>query len=250
MSLITVERIKLFSTRSPYWCLGLVPVLGLGITLLVSLVDRGSGASLETSQAWFGFARSVVMVMAALSITTEYRFGTIRSSFLAVPTRSNVLLAKCVLLAVISFVIVEITSIASYFLAKTVHGSGASDAAFAVTSAADYRVIWGPGVIAAVAAVLAIAVGTLVRQSAGAIAVVLLWPLLVENLFTLFGTFGRDVQPWLPFNASSAFVSGDDNNFNIFAGTTPTWWQGGLVFLGTTVVLLIVALAAAKRRDD
>ena len=107
MSLITVERIKLFSTRSPYWCLGLVPFLGLGITLLVSLVDRGSAASLESSQAWVGFAISVVMVMAALSITTEYRFGTIRGSFLAVPSRSGVLLSKCALLAMISFAIVE-----------------------------------------------------------------------------------------------------------------------------------------------
>ena len=154
MSLITVERIKLFSTRSPYWCLGLVPVLGLGITTLVSLVDRGSAASLENSQAWVGFAISVVMVMSALSITTEYRFGTIRSSFLAVPSRSGVLLAKCVLLAALSFAIVEVTSIATYLLSRAIHGPAASDAAFTLSTAGDYRVIWGPGVIAAVAAVL------------------------------------------------------------------------------------------------
>ncbi len=248
MSLITVERIKLFSTRSPYWCLALVPVLGLGITALVSLVDNGRAASLESSQAWVNFAISVVMVMAALSITTEYRFGTIRSSFLAVPSRSGVLLAKCVLLAVLSFVIVEVTSIASYLLARTVHGPAAADGAFALESAGDYRTIWGPGVIAAVAAVLAIAVGAIVRQSAGAIAIVLLWPLLVENLFNLFGDFGRDIQPWLPFTASTAFYSGGDD-FNRFGGAAPTWWQGGLIFLGAAVVLLIVALGTAKRRD-
>jgi ABC-2 type transport system permease protein len=248
MSLLTVERIKLFSTRSPYWCLGLVPVLGLGITLLVSLVDRGSAASLESSQAWVGFAISVVMVMAALSITTEYRFGTIRGSFLAVPSRFGVLLAKCVLLAVLSLLIVEATSILSYLLARAVHGPAASDSAFALSTAADYRVIWGPGVIAAVAAVLAVAVGTLVRQSAGAIAVVLLWPLVVENLFRLFGDFGRDLQPWLPFSASTAFYTGG-GGFSLFAQSAPNWWQGGLIFLGTALVLLLLALAAAKRRD-
>ncbi len=248
MSLVNVERIKLFSTRSPYWCLALVPALGLGITLLVALVDNGSAASLETSQAWVGFAISIVMVMAALSITTEYRFGTIRSSFLAAPSRSGVLLAKCVLVAVLSFLIIEVTSIASYLLAKAVHGSAASDAAFTVATSTDYRVIWGPGVIGAIAAVLAVAVGTLVRQSAGAIAVVLLWPLLVENLFALFGSFGRDLQPWLPFNASTAFYAGGED-FNPFGGNAPTWWQGGLVFAATAVVLLVLALASAKRRD-
>lgn len=248
MSLLTVERIKLFSTRSPYWCIALVPVLGIGITLLVSRVDRGSAASLSSSQAWVGFAISIVMVMAALSVTTEYRFGTIRGSFLAVPSRSGLLVAKSVLLAIISFVLVEITSVVSYLLARAVHGPAASDAAFALSTADDYRVIWGPGVIAAVSAVLAIAVGILVRQSAGAIAIVLLWPLLVENLFALFGSFGRDLQPWLPFNASTAFYTGGDG-FNQFSTTAPTWWQGGLIFLGTTLVLLILALASAKRRD-
>ncbi len=248
MSLITVERIKLFSTRSPYWCIGLIPLLGLGITLLVALVDRGSAASAATSQSWVDFAVSIVMVMAALSVTTEYRFGTIRSSFLAAPGRSGLLLAKAVLLAVIAFVVVEITSVATYLLARAAHGPASSDAAFTLSTAADYRLIWGPGVIAAVAAVLAIAVGILIRQSAGAIAVLLLWPLLVENLFALFGSFGRDLQPWLPFNASRAFYTGDDG-FSGFSDSMPNAWQGGLIFLLTTAVLLILALASAKRRD-
>lgn len=248
MTLLNVERIKLFSTRSPYWCIGLIPVLGIGITLLVSLVDGGSSASLETSQAWVGFAESVVMVMAALSITTEYRFGTIRNSFLAVPSRTGLLVAKAVLVALIAFVVVEVTSIVCYFLARTVHGSGALDSAFAVDSAIDYRVIWGPGVIAALAAVLAVGVGTLIRQSAGAIAVLLLWPLLVENLFALFGQFGRDIQPWLPFSASTQFYAGNET-FGRFDTTVPTWWQGGLVFAATALVLMALALAAAKKRD-
>lgn len=250
MTLINVERIKLFSTRSPYWCIGLIPVLGIGITLLVSLVDSGSAASLESSQAWVGFATSVVMVMSALSITTEYRFGTIRNSFLAVPARTSLLVAKAILLALISLLVVELTSVVSYLLAKAVRGSAALDSAFNVSTAGDYRVIWGPGVIAALAAVLAIGVGTLVRQSAGAIAILLLWPLVVENLFPLFGSFGRNVQPWLPFSASNQFYAGDDpiSSFDI-GRTVPTWWQGGLIFAATALVLLVLALVIAKKRD-
>ena len=38
MTLLNVERIKLFSTRSPYWCLALIPVIGIAITLITSLV--------------------------------------------------------------------------------------------------------------------------------------------------------------------------------------------------------------------
>lgn len=250
MTLLNVERIKLFSTRSPYWCIGLIPVIGIGITLLVSLVDQGSNASLEGSQAWVGFATSVVMVMAALSITTEYRFGTIRNSFLAVPRRTGLLVAKAILLAVISLVAVEVTSIGCFFLSKAVHGSGSPASAFDVTTTGDYRVIWGPGVICALAAVLAVGVGILIRQSAGAISVLLLWPLLVENLFGLFGSFGRNVQPWLPFTASNQFYAGNDpvNRFDI-GRKLPEWWAGGLVFAGTALLFLLLGLIVAKRRD-
>jgi ABC-2 type transport system permease protein len=252
MTLLNVERIKLFSTRSPYWCLVLIPVIGIGITLLISLSDSGRSASLESSQAWVGLALSIVMVMAALAITTEYRFGTIRNTFLAEPRRTRVLLAKAVLLFVLSVVVIELTTAASFLLARAVHGSEATPGAFDVTTQGDMRVLWGPGVIAGFAAVLAIAVGALVRQSAGAIALLLLWPLLLESLFPLFGSFGRDVAPWLPFNAGGRFYSGDEplgRASDFVGGSHPNWWQGGLEFAGVALVFFVVAAVLVRRRD-
>ena len=46
------------------------------------------------------FGVMVLMIMAALTVTSEYRFGVIRSSFLAVPNRSKVLLSKTALVGV------------------------------------------------------------------------------------------------------------------------------------------------------
>jgi len=250
MTLLNVERIKLFSTRSPYWCLALIPVIGIAITLITSLVDDGSFASLSSTQGWAGFGQSVVMVMAALAITTEYRFGTIRTSFLAAPGRTGVIVAKAVLLGLLSLVTVWVTSAVTYLLGRTVHGSAAAESAFDIDGAGDWRVLWAPGVIAALSAVLAIGVGAMVRQSAGAIAILLLWPLLVENLFLLFGEFGRKVQPWLPFSAGNAFLSENDGGgVGLGGGTTPTWWQGGLVFGATALVLFLLGLMIVKRRD-
>ncbi len=256
MTQINVERIKLFSTRSPYWCLALIPVFGIGFTVLISLVDQGSAASLESSQAWAGFAISIVMVMSALAITTEYRFGTIRSSFLAVPKRGRVLAAKAVLLAVVSLVTVEITSLIAFNLMKAIRGPQSSAADFVLNSSGDYRVLWGPGVVCAMAAVLALGVGALVRQSAGAIAILLLWPLLVENLFQLFGKFGRTVYPWLPFNAGNRVFAGAEADARQTARlngsetvSVPNWWEGGLVFLGVTMLIYLAALVAINRRD-
>ena len=47
----------------------------------------------------------------------------------------------------------------------------------------------------AIAAVIAVSVGTIIRQSAGAVAILLLWPLLVESLFTLIPTVGEKAGP-------------------------------------------------------
>ena len=70
-----------------------------------------------------------------------------------------------------------------------------------------WREVAGYAAMFAVAAVIAVSIGTLVRQSAGAIALLLLWPLLIEALFTLIPTVGPKVGPWLPFAASDKIVA-------------------------------------------
>ena len=46
MTLVNAERIKLASTRSPYWCLVAILVAGLGFAVINGLPDSGQGASI------------------------------------------------------------------------------------------------------------------------------------------------------------------------------------------------------------
>jgi ABC-2 type transport system permease protein len=46
---LNVERIKLFSTRSPYWCLAAIAVAALGFATLFGLVENGQEASRTSS---------------------------------------------------------------------------------------------------------------------------------------------------------------------------------------------------------
>ncbi len=85
MTLLNVERIKLFSTRSPYWCLIAIAVAALGFATLFGLVDEGRAAIPYLVLRGTNLGMSIYMVLAALAVTTEYRFGTIKNSFLAVP---------------------------------------------------------------------------------------------------------------------------------------------------------------------
>ena len=83
MTLLSVERIKLFSTKSPYWCLASIFAAALLFALLFGTLNGAQNASTFLSQTGLQIGMTVFMVMAALAITTEYRFSTIRVSFLA-----------------------------------------------------------------------------------------------------------------------------------------------------------------------
>jgi len=249
VTLIWVERIKLFSTRSPYWCLGSMLAVAALFALLIGLADHGTQAIPYFALRGVALGQSIFTIMAALAVTTEYRFSTVRSTFLAAPKRINVLLAKTVLLAALGAVVGFISALGAFFLTKAV----AKQPPVPLTLTGDtWRQVAGYAALFAIAAVIAVAVGTLLRQSAGAIALLLLWPLLVEQLFTLIPTVGPKAGPWLPFRAGDTFVSPTA----VIPGVPfeadpvgPTPVQGLLVFLATGVVLWVIAALVLRRRD-
>lgn len=255
MTLLSVERIKLFSTRSPYWCLGAVLAAALLFALLMGLVtvDGHQYATPATSQAGLQLGMMVFMVLATLAITTEYRFGTIRATFLAAPQRTRVLAAKTIVLMILGAITAAVCSFAAFFLAKALASS--PRAAMVLETGAEWRSVLGNAALFPIAAIIGIAVGTLIRQSAGAITLLLVWSMLIEGLVNIIPNVGPKIAPWMPFNAGSTFtVSNDD--FSAMGGpsaapgvTVPTPVEGLLVFAATAVVLWIIAAWVVNRRD-
>src|SRR3982750_1200812 len=122
MNLLAVERIKLFSPRSPWWCAIITLVLSIGFAAIIA-ANTPADMPVALSATQFGgsqFGIAVVMVLAALAVTTEYRFGTIRTTFQAVPHRSPALVAKAVVVALASRVIGEIGAFGALGLAVLV----------------------------------------------------------------------------------------------------------------------------------
>ena len=67
----------------------------------------------------------------------------------------------------------------------------------------------GVGLVYALAAVIAVAVGLLIRHSAGAVSLLLIYSLLVESLVALIPNVGDDIQKWMPFYVADKFLTGD-----------------------------------------
>jgi ABC-2 family transporter protein len=114
-----------------------------------------------------------LVAVAALFVTAEYRRGLIRLTFAAIPVRGRVLAAKSVVVAVVGFV-AGLFGAGIAVLAGEVITRARGYYAFPISGAAEARVIIGTAVLTALASVLALAIGTIVRRSAAAVTVVII----------------------------------------------------------------------------
>jgi ABC-2 type transport system permease protein len=243
MSFIAAERIKLTSTRSPWWCaaLGLTATIGVG-SIAMAAGDAAGFSGVASTQLGYGLGMAVVMVMATLAVTTEYSFGMIKTTFLAVPNRTAALLAKTFVVSLGAGLIGLLAAFGSWALGLVL----LPGADLGLHGSAEWRQVGGVSLVYLVAAVFAVAVGILIRHTAGAVTLVLTWALMVEQLLALIPGF-ESVATWLPFQAAKQFL---------LAGQTPDGtgladqpWLAMGYFAMVSVGLLAAAIAVAKRRD-
>lgn len=248
MSAVAAERVKLMSTRSPWWTSAVAVVIVIGMTaVVVATWDPADGPAPFAVSGYFAtFGMVVVMVMAAVAVTSEYRFGTIRTTFQAVPNRTAALLAKAAVVVPVAGVVGLVAGFGAWGVAWLI-----SPASMSLSTDAEWRVVAGTALVWAVGAVIALAVGILVRQTAGAVTLLLVWVLLIENLIGLIPRVGADIQGWLPFVNATNFLTGGGD-----AGGPPSMsaiafgpWGSLAWFAGIAVVLMAIALAVADRRD-
>jgi ABC-2 type transport system permease protein len=250
MTLLAVERIKLFTTRSPLWCTLVALLVFVGFAALVTGVDEAD-PSISATQFGYGFGIVVIMVMATLAITTEYRFGTIKATFQAIPNRTAALLAKTTVVSLFAGLIGLVAAFGSVGIASLIKPS----ADLTLNTAYEWRAVAGVSLVFVFAAVISVAVGILVRHSAGAVSIVLIYSQLVESLVTLIPNVGQDIQNWMPFYVANKFLTGDPDATNrVLNGPPPSNatlgpWAALAYFAGFAILMLIISLVVANKRD-
>ena len=151
------------------------------------------------------FGVPVLMVLASMTVTGEYRSGMIRTTFLATPNRTLVLVAKAVVAALFSGVCAAVMVIGAVVVARLV-AKPLVGSQLSLTEPAIWRMVGAIALYAALAAVLGVGVGALLRVAAGAVAVLLLWPLVVEPMLGNLPSVGTEVGPYLPFANAFLFI--------------------------------------------
>ncbi|GEL94932.1 ABC transporter permease [Cellulomonas composti] len=261
--LLRSERIKLFTVRSTTWTLGTFFVGFVGLALLISLafanasdegVDPGIGpvAALAVLQPVVQLAQVAVVVLGALAITSEYSTGMIRASLAAAPRRLGVLWAKAIVVWVVVFVVSAVAVGIAMSLQRLLFDS--KGLSVDLGDSQIQRALLGTALYLATIALLAFALGALLRHSAAtlgiALAVLIVLPIVFsaipwDPLHTMF--------PYLPNVAGTQIMATDAQiEFSNAASEELqglSAWGGFAVLWAYVVVLLGAAAIQLKRRD-
>jgi ABC-type transport system involved in multi-copper enzyme maturation permease subunit len=114
-----------------------------------------------------------LIVLAVMSITGEYRRGLIHTTLTASPRRGRVLIAKAVVIAAVAFVAGAAAAAVSIPLGNHILRAN-GNYVYPAGTLTQLRVVLGTGALVALAAVLALALGTALRRGAGAVTAAIL----------------------------------------------------------------------------
>ncbi|CAI7979564.1 membrane hypothetical protein [Frankia sp. Hr75.2] len=129
----------------------------------------GIGVSLARALVGTFVMLLVVTVVSTGFITAEYRCGLIRTTLTASPRRGRLLAAKAVVVGAVAFVTGLVAAAVAVVLGQRVlRGNGVY--VHPATTPTELRVIVGTAALLAVAAVLALGLGTLLRRGVTAVA--------------------------------------------------------------------------------
>ncbi|MFD7610870.1 ABC transporter permease subunit [Streptomyces sp. NPDC059828] len=244
------EWTKIRSVRSTVWTLGVMILLitgsALAIGVLASGVGNEGGVEEEASALGFGFfgvllGSLCVITLGVLTIASEFGTGMIRTTLTACPTRERVLSAKAIVLFTLVFVITTLASALAGAILSGLVNAPSADAGEWLRSTV------GVGAYVGLLGLLGLALGTIIRHSAGAITVmigVMLLP-LVAAMF-MYSERLAGLQGWLlRYSIPSQIVA----LYGDLGPGGPHGWDSLWIMLGVTAVALAGAYSSLHNRD-
>ena len=248
------EWTKFRSVRSTKWSLGVALVLTIAFPVIAAFAtrahwgsmspsDRASQHPLDFALVGVDVAQLAIAVLGVLLISAEYSTGSIRSTFTAVPKRLPVLWAKTLDYAIVTFVLMVPTVLATFFATQAIfHNIPQLQISFSQAGVA--RCLLCGALYVALVGIFALAIGAIIRNTAGGIAAFaaiffVLPPLM--NILPL--SWNNAISQYLPLEAGTQLFALHHGMHTLRPLT------GGLVFVAYCAVALAIAAVLLVRRD-
>ncbi|MCG5214061.1 ABC transporter permease subunit [Streptosporangium soli] len=199
----------------------------------------------------------LVIVVAVMFITTEYRHGLIRLTLLAGPRRGRMLTAKALALGLVTFAAaLPATAITFTIGGRILRDNG--NAVLPVSLLTQVRIVVGMAALFALAAVLALALGTLLRRSVAAV-ITAIAVIVVPHVLATTSVLPDSAARWLlRVTPAAGFATQQSipeyahvlGHYAPIAGFYPLPPLAGLAVLaGYTALALGLAVFQLRRRD-
>ncbi|MEO3873920.1 hypothetical protein ABGB18_34345 [Nonomuraea sp. B12E4] len=215
------------------------------------------GPTVQDTLPGVPFGLVVVVVAAVLPIAAEYRRGLIRTTLLACPRRGRALAAKAAVIGVVAFA----AGLAAAAVTAPIGMSLLRANGFVLPPTpllTEVRVIAGVGMVFALAAVLALALGALFRRATGAV-VTAVALVVLPYMLAVFSPVPDDVSRWLLRLTPAAGLAIQQSvpaypqvlsHYVPGTGYYPLPpWAGLAVTAGYAALALALAIRSVRRRD-
>lgn len=241
IALVRSELLKLRTTRT---ALGLIlGMIGLIVlfTVLGGLLPQESYLLERKNQfqvlANGSIASAFAAILGLMSVTAEFRHGTIRPTMLAAPRRLRVLVAKLVATTAAGAMLGILGVALSYEIGRICLDSRGIPST--VTSSDVRLIVVGSVAASALWGAFGVGLGAVIRNQVGALVGLLMWVLFAESiLFALVPSVGR----YLPATAANVLTQIEINHqLPIVSGV--------LVFCGYVAAAAVAGAFVTARRD-
>ncbi|QNK79413.1 ABC transporter permease subunit [Nakamurella sp. PAMC28650] len=247
---IASEWVKFRTLRSSWITMGVAVAALALLGLLIGVITNANWAHLDparaanfnavdTSLRGINFAQLAIAVLGVLVISGEYSTGMIRSSLGAVPKRLPVLWAKLLVFGAATFVLMEIAAFAAFWLGQ----AGLATHGTTLSAPGALRSVIGTGLYLTVVGVLSVALGFIIRSTAGGISVVIGLLLVLPGIMNVLPQSWQDhISPYLPSNAGAVITT-----VNADPGSLAPWTGFGVFCLYAAVAVAISAVLLNRR---
>lgn len=242
---IRSEWTKLRTVRSTYFTLLVAVALFIGVSALVTAVrahryhdfsaaQRADFNPVQMALAGIVVAQLAIGVLGVLAFSSEYSSGMIRSSLAAVPRRLPVLWSKLIVVGVTVFVVSLVTVLVSFFVTQAILAPYHLNVA--ITSAGTLNKLWTRAVYLTEVALICVALGALLRSTAGGISTFVgVFFVLPPITALLPADIGNSIMKYLP----GSTVLGDNLSL----------WAGIAVMAGYAAIVVIAAAVRLQWTD-
>jgi ABC-2 type transport system permease protein len=248
------EWTKFVTVRSTLWSLGIGILLTLAFPIVFAAVtsshwgsmsphERADRHPMDIALAGVNVAQLAIAVLGVLVITAEYSTGMIRSSLLAVPKRLPVLWAKLGLYAAVSFLLTLPAVIVSFYASQAILDRHHL-LQISISAPGVLRSIFGAALYVMGVGIFALALGAIIRNTAGGISAFVGIFFVIPPLMNVFPlSWNNAISKWLPSEAGRQLfaLTRDPSRF--------AQWPSGAIFLGYCLLAIAIAAVLLRRRD-